>query len=157
MDYGFRELCGRGEYSGVGMGLPQKKACNLEKTMIYCFSVRHYIFPCSHFWGARDQKEVQTTMNQYELALVVSAKIEDEARAAVVEQAKELVTRFGGNITNVEDAGRKRLAYEIQKMKEGHYYFIQFDADATTPNEIEQRVRIMDNVIRFLCIRRDAE
>lgn len=109
------------------------------------------------FLGARDQKEVQTTMNQYELALVVSAKIEDEARAAVVEQAKELVTRFGGNITNVEDAGRKRLAYEIQKMKEGHYYFIQFDADATTPNEIEQRVRIMDNVIRFLCIRRDAE
>ena len=96
-------------------------------------------------------------MNQYELALVVSAKIEDEARAAVVKQAKELVTRFGGNITNVEDAGRKRLAYEIQKMKEGHYYFIQFDADATTPNEIEQRVRIMDNVIRFLCIRRDAE
>ena len=109
------------------------------------------------FLGARDQKEVQTTMNQYELALVVSAKIEDEARAAVVEQAKELVTRFGGNITNVEDAGRKRLAYEIQKMKEGHYYFIQFDADATTPNEIEQRVRIMDNVIRFLCSRRDAE
>jgi len=96
-------------------------------------------------------------MNQYELALVVSAKIEDDARAAVVEQAKDLVTRFGGNITNVEDAGKKRLAYEIQKMKEGYYYFIQFDADATTPNEIEQRVRIMDNVIRFLCIRRDAE
>lgn len=115
------------------------------------------IFLAPVFSGARDQKEVQTTMNQYELALVVSAKIEDEARAAVVEQAKDLVTRFGGNITNVEDAGRKRLAYEIQKMKEGHYYFIQFDADATTPNEIEQRVRIMDNVIRFLCIRRDAE
>lgn len=96
-------------------------------------------------------------MNKYELALVVSAKIEDEARAAVVEAAKNLVTRFGGVITNVEDQGKKRLAYEVQKMREGYYYFIQFDADSTVPAEIEQRVRIMDNVIRYLCVRRDEE
>ncbi len=96
-------------------------------------------------------------MNKYELALVVSAKIEDEAREAVVEAAKNLVTRFGGVITEVEDWGKKRLAYEVQKMNEGFYYFIQFDAEATVPNEIEQRVRIMDNVLRFLCVRRDEE
>jgi small subunit ribosomal protein S6 len=95
-------------------------------------------------------------MNQYELALVVNAKIEDEARLATLEASKELITRFGGNITNVEDWGKKRLAYEIQKMKEGYYYFIQFDADSTVPNEIEQRVRIMENVIRYLCTRKDA-
>ena len=64
-------------------------------------------------------------MNQYELALVVNAKIEDEARLATLEAVKELITRFGGNITNVDDWGKKRLAYEIQKMKEGYYYFIQ--------------------------------
>ena len=96
-------------------------------------------------------------MNQYELALVVNAKVEDDVKNAVVEAAKELITRFGGNITNVEDAGKKRLAYEIQKMKEGYYYFIQFDAEATVPAEIESRLRIMDNVLRFLCIRRDEE
>lgn len=96
-------------------------------------------------------------MNQYELALVVNAKVEDDVKNAVVEAAKELITRFGGNITNVEDAGKKRLAYEIQKMKEGYYFFIQFDAEATVPAEIESRLRIMDNVLRFLCIRRDAE
>ncbi|MBP3616432.1 MAG: 30S ribosomal protein S6 [Lachnospiraceae bacterium] len=96
-------------------------------------------------------------MNQYELALVVNAKVEDDVKNAVVEAAKELITRFGGNITNVEDAGKKRLAYEIQKMKEGFYFFIQFDADATVPAEIESRLRIMDNVLRFLCIRRDEE
>lgn len=105
---------------------------------------------------ARDQKEVHATMNQYELSLVVNAKIEDEARNAAVEAVKELIAKFGGTITNVDDWGKKRLAYEIQKMKEGYYYFIQFDADSTTPNEIEQRLRIMENVIRFLCIRRDA-
>lgn len=94
-------------------------------------------------------------MNKYELVLVVSAKIEDEARAAVVEQAKGIVTRFGGVITNVEEQGKKRLAYEIQKMKEGYYYFIQFDAESTVPAEIESRVRIMENVLRFLCVRQD--
>lgn len=96
-------------------------------------------------------------MNQYELALVVNAKVEDDVKNAVIEAVKELITKFGGNITNVEDAGKKRLAYEIQKMKEGYYYFIQFDADTTVPAEIESRVRIMENVIRFLCIRRDEE
>ena len=69
-------------------------------------------------------------MNQYEFALVVNAKIEDEARLAVLESVKELITRFGGTITNVDDWGKKRLAYEIQKMNDGYYYFIHFDAEA---------------------------
>ena len=94
-------------------------------------------------------------MNKYELALIVSAKIEDDERAAAVEKAKEIITRFGGVVTEVEDGGKKRLAYEIQKMREGFYYFIQFDAESTVPAEIESRVRIMDNVIRYLCVRQD--
>ena len=95
-------------------------------------------------------------MNKYELTLVVNAKIEDDERAAAVEKAKEIITRFGGTVTEVEDAGKKRLAYEIQKMKEGFYYFITFESDSNCPNEVEQRVRIMENVIRYLCIRQDA-
>ena len=47
-------------------------------------------------------------MNKYELALVVNAKIEDDERAAAVEKAKELIARFGGTVTEVEDAGKKR-------------------------------------------------
>ena len=94
-------------------------------------------------------------MNKYELALIVSAKIEDDARAAVVEKAKEYITRFGGTVTEVEDWGKKKLAYDIQKMSEGFYYFIQFDAAAEVPAELEQSVRIMDNALRFLCVRKD--
>ena len=94
-------------------------------------------------------------MNKYELALVVSAKIEDDARTATVEKAKEYITRAGCTVTEVEDWGKKKLAYEVQKMKEAYYYFIQFDAEPTAPIEIENRVRIMDNVIRFLCVRQD--
>ena len=95
-------------------------------------------------------------MNKYELAVVVSAKIEDDERAAVVDKCKAYVERFGGTITEVDEWGKKRLAYEIQKMKEGFYYFIQFNAASTAPAEIERRVRIMENVIRYLCVRVDA-
>lgn len=94
-------------------------------------------------------------MNKYELALVVNAKIEDDARTATVEKAKEYIARFGGTVTEVEDWGKKRLAYEVQKMREGFYYFIKFDAEPDCPAELEKRVRIMDNVLRFLCVRQD--
>ena len=94
-------------------------------------------------------------MNKYELALVVNAKIEDDARTATVEKAKEYITRFGGTVTEVEDWVKKRLAYEVQKMREGFYYFIQFEAEPSVPAQIEQNVRIMDNVLRFLCVKKD--
>ena len=96
-------------------------------------------------------------MNKYELALVVNAKIEDDVRTATVEKAKEYITRFGGTVTEVEEWGKKKLAYDIQKMSEGFYYFIQFEAAANVPAEVEQNVRIMDNVLRFLCVRKDEE
>ena len=95
-------------------------------------------------------------MNKYELTVVLNVKLEDEERAAAIEKVKGYITRFGGTVTNVDEWGKKRLAYEIQKMKEAYYYFIHFESDAETPSEIEQRIRIMDNVIRFLCVRQDA-
>ena len=96
-------------------------------------------------------------MNKYELAVVVSAKIEDEERAAVVDKCKALIERFGGTITNVDDWGKKRLAYEIQKMKEGFYYFIQFEAESSAPAELESRIRIMDNELRYFVVKTETK
>ncbi|MBP5354470.1 MAG: 30S ribosomal protein S6 [Lachnospiraceae bacterium] len=96
-------------------------------------------------------------MKKYELAVVVNARIEDEAREEVLGKVKALIERFGGVITEVIDGGKKHLAYEIQKMNEGFYYFIQFEAETTAPAEIEHRMRIMDNVLRYLCVSREEE
>ena len=96
-------------------------------------------------------------MTKYELAVVVSAKLEDDERAKVVDKANALIERFGGQITNVDEWGKKRLAYEIQKMKEGFYYFIQFEAETSAPAEIESRIRIMDGVIRYLCVKQNEK
>ena len=94
-------------------------------------------------------------MNKYELAVVLSAAIDDEARSAALERVKDYVEKAGGNITNVDDWGKKKLAYEIQKMSEAYYYFIQFEAETDAPGEIESNVRLMESVIRFLCIKKD--
>lgn len=94
-------------------------------------------------------------MSKYELTFVVNAKIEDDERAAVVDKCKALIERFGGTITNVDEWGKRRLAYEIQRMKEGFYYIVQFDAPTTAPAEIESRIRIMDNVMRYLVVKRE--
>ena len=93
-------------------------------------------------------------MNNYELALVVSAKIEDEARATVVEKIKERIVKYGGSITN--DQGKKKLAYDINKESEGFYTFISFDSESNVPAELDRRLRINENVLRYLCVRRDA-
>ena len=96
-------------------------------------------------------------MKKYELALVVSAKVEDEVREATVGKAKEAITSLGGQITNVDEWGKKQLAYEIQKMNEGFYYFIQFDAETDMPAQLEQRLRIMDNVLRYLVVKAEED
>lgn len=91
-------------------------------------------------------------MRNYELSVVLFSTLSDEDRTAALEKVKELITRFGGEITNVDDWGKKKLAYEIEKQKEGFYYFIQFQAETTTPAEIESRVRIMEPVLRYLIV-----
>ena len=95
-------------------------------------------------------------MNKYELAVVLSAKLEDDERAAALEKVKGYITRFGGNVVDVDEWGKKRLAYEIQKSKEGCYYFIHFEGEANCPNEVEAHIRIMEPVVRYLCVRQDA-
>lgn len=96
-------------------------------------------------------------MNKYELALVISTKIDDDAKDAVLEKVKSRIVRYGGEITNIDDKGRKRMAYEIQDMKEGFYYFITFEAPAEMPAKLEAKLRIQDHVIRFLVVKPDAE
>ena len=96
-------------------------------------------------------------MHEYELCLVVNARISDDERAAVVEKAKGYITRFGGEVGEVEEWGKRKLAYEIQKMGEAYYYFVPFTAGPECPNDLEKEMRIMENVLRYLIVRQDGE
>ena len=94
-------------------------------------------------------------MRKYEVIFIVKP-MEEEATNAVISKFTKLITENGGTIDKEDRWGKKRLAYEIQKMREGFYYFVQFDAEPTVPLEIENRVRIMDNVLRYLCVKAEA-
>ena len=96
-------------------------------------------------------------MKNYELSLVFISTLSEEEKVANLEKVKELIARFGGEVTNVDDWGKRKLAYEINKQKEGFYYFIQFNAETTVPAEVESRIRIMEQVLRYLIVRLDEK
>ncbi|MBR5377022.1 MAG: 30S ribosomal protein S6 [Lachnospiraceae bacterium] len=96
-------------------------------------------------------------MNKYELAVAVNGKLEESDKNATVDKVKALIERFGGSITSVDDWGKKRYAYEVSKTKEGWYLFIKFQAESEAPAEIEQRIRIMDNIHRYLIVSDEKE
>lgn len=95
-------------------------------------------------------------MNKYELTVVLSVKLEEEERAAAIAKINDYITRFEGTVANVEECGKKKLAYEIQKMKEAYYYFVTFEGTSSTPNELEKQLRIMEPVIRYLIVKAEA-
>ena len=95
-------------------------------------------------------------MNKYEIGVILKPTLEDEALKTELDRVQELITRFGGTIEKVDEWGRRRLAYEIDKITEGFYYFFTFSSENTTPAEIENRIRIYENVIRYLIIRLEA-
>lgn len=95
-------------------------------------------------------------MNKYELAMVLSPALDDESKTAEVAKVQSLLERFGAKIEKVDDWGKRRLAYEIKKVNEGFYSFTSFEAPASAPAEIESRMRIMENVLRYLIVRKEA-
>lgn len=96
-------------------------------------------------------------MNKYELALVLNPTLDEETKLAEVAKVQDLITRFGGTIEKVDDWGKRRLAYEIKKVNEGFFSFTSFEAEGSTPAEIESRIRIMESVLRYLIIRKDVK
>ena len=95
-------------------------------------------------------------MNKYELALVLSPALDEEARLAEVAKVQALLDRFEAKIEKVDDWGKRKLAYEIKKVNEGFFSFTTFESPAAAPAEIESRLRIMESVLRFLIVRKEA-
>ena len=91
-------------------------------------------------------------MRKYEMAVVVAPSLDEEGVKAVLANIQELIERFGGSVEKVDEWGKRRLAYEIAKVNEGFYTFITFNAEPSAPNELEQRMRIMDNILRYLIV-----
>ncbi|MDO5563921.1 MAG: 30S ribosomal protein S6 [Eubacteriales bacterium] len=96
-------------------------------------------------------------MKKYELAVVLSASIDDNARIDEISKIKGYIERFGGKVIEpIEEWGKKRFAFPVKHANEGFYYFIPFEGNSVTPNELESYVRIMDNVLRYLVVAKES-
>jgi len=94
-------------------------------------------------------------MNKYEALYILKPNMEDEKRAEAIEKFKSII-ESDGEILNVDEWGNRRLAYEIDKVKEGYYVLVDFKAAPELPAELERNFRISDAVMRFMVTRKDA-
>lgn len=89
-------------------------------------------------------------MRKYEAALILLSNLEEDVRNAEIEKVKNIITDRQGTIEKVNEWGQRRLAYEIDKKREGYYVFIDFTAGSDAVDEIDRICKISDNVVRHM-------
>ena len=94
-------------------------------------------------------------MHKYELGIILNPRMDEDAIKAEHDLITGLIERFGGVIEKVDNWGRRKLAYEIQKVHEGFYCFFYIDAPPELPAQMEERLRIREQLMRFMLVRRD--
>jgi len=95
-------------------------------------------------------------MNKYEALFILRPNMEEETRVEAIEKFKSIIAT-DGEVLKVDEWGNRKLAYEIEKVKEGYYVLVDFNAAADLPAELERNFRITDSVMRFMVIRKDAK
>lgn len=96
-------------------------------------------------------------MNAYESAVIINAALDDEQINSEIARIRETLTNNGGEISDFENWGRKRLAYVINKSKIGYYAIFRFNAPSTIISKLERSYSLNENIIRFLTINLSKE
>jgi small subunit ribosomal protein S6 len=94
-------------------------------------------------------------MKAYELLFFVNPAIEDETRAAVHARIEETIASQGGVVDSTEEWGKRKLAFEVEKLSEGDYSLVEFHAQPQSIAELDRVLRISDNVVRHIIARRE--
>lgn len=93
-------------------------------------------------------------MNNYEAVLIFKTELADADRNALLDRFKGHIEE-NGEVVSVDDWGKRRLAYEIQDLKEGYYYIVDFKSEPDHIKEFERRLRLSDFVLRYMVIRKE--
>lgn len=92
-------------------------------------------------------------LRDYELVVIFSPEVADEDVPAALEKMSQLITDRGGTITEVNQWGRRKLAYPIQRFLEGNYVLTQFKIEPKMTAELEASLRLAEDVLRHLLVR----
>ncbi len=96
-------------------------------------------------------------MRDYEVVFVIKPDLEAEATAAVVERITQLIADQGGEVTKLTQWGKKRMAYEVRKYREGYYMLAQFKGTPAVAQELERVLKITEDILRYLITRLDVQ
>jgi len=91
-------------------------------------------------------------MNKYEALYIIKPNLEEEARKTVIEKFKGIAEAVG-EVSEINEWGIRKLAYEIQNFKEGYYVLMNFKAPEDLPTEIERNFKISDDVVRYMVMK----
>lgn len=93
-------------------------------------------------------------MNKYESIIIVNPKLNEKQQNEIENKYKKIINK-NGNVISIENIGKKKLAYEVKKNKEGIYIEINFTSEASFIAELERQYKIDENVIKFIVIRKE--
>lgn len=93
----------------------------------------------------------------YEVMYIADPATKDDIIAKINKEIEQLVESEGGTVVSTDDMGRRPLAYRIKKFNEGYYYLFEIAGSGKEIAEIERRMRVNDQIIRYLTVRVDEE
>lgn len=92
-------------------------------------------------------------MSNYEVVYIISPEVTDEDVPNTIDKISELVSKSGGNVTEVSQWGRRKLAYPIKRFTEGNYVLAQLELKPSLTKELEANLRLSNDVLRHLLIK----
>ena len=95
-------------------------------------------------------------MNKYETVFIINPSVDEAGVKSLIQKFSDLINN-DGKVESVEELGKKKLAYEINKNSEGIYVLINFDAVPSLIKELERVYRITDDVMKFIVVRKDEK
>lgn len=96
-------------------------------------------------------------MTSYETIFIAAPTLSPDAQESLITSYEELIKEMGGNLTNTIKWGRRNLAYEIKKFKDGVYTIFEFEGNGDLIKELERRFRLNDSVIKFMTIKTERK
>ena len=93
-------------------------------------------------------------MNKYESVIIINPSVEEEGMKTLIQKFTDLINTHG-KLEKADELGKRKLAYEVKKNKEGYYVIFYFEANTSLISELERNYRITDEVIKFMTIKVD--
>jgi small subunit ribosomal protein S6 len=93
-------------------------------------------------------------LNKYEAMFIIDSTLDEESVKSLIEKIKNLL-ETSAKLEGLDEWGKRRFAYPINKQSEGYYFLANFEAEPDFPNELERVFKITDGILKYLIVKKD--